>query len=530
MMIDFPQVLGSPYRLSRRGLLGGAGACAALAMTLPLTSRGVLANPGFTKYPFSLGVASGEPSPDGVVLWTRLAPEPLDGGGMPMQPVSVEWEVAADEEMKAVKRKGTTLARPELGHAVHVEVQGLEPGRWYWYRFSSGSVASPIGRTRTAPAANATVERLRFAFASCQHYEKGHYTAHRHLAGEDLELVVFLGDYIYENKAKDGRPRMHDGPEVETLEEYRNRYALYKLDPDLQAAHAAFPWVVTSDDHEVVNDYAGDVDRKHETPRDEFLRRRAASYQAYYEHMPLRRSAKPSGPNMALYRRLAFGGLAEFNLLDTRQYRTIQPCGEYKDYKNAARCPQALDPSATMLGAVQERWLLEGLGRSRARWNVIAQQVPMMQRIKPRDGEPLFNMDKWDGYPLARKTLLDYFANERPSNPVVLSGDVHANWVGDLLADFDNPGSAIVGAEFVGTSISSGGDGADTTSRGLGIVDANAHLKFYNKQRGYVRCTVTPDRWRADCRVVPFVTRPGAPISTRASFVVENGVPGVKSA
>ena len=529
-MINFPEFLGSSYRLSRRRLLGGAGACAVLAMTAPIASRGVLANPGFAKYPFSLGVASGDLSPDGVVLWTRLAPEPLDGGGMGMQPVSVAWEVAADEEMKAVKQKGTAIARPELGHAVHVEVQGLEPGRWYWYRFHSGTVASPIGRTRTAPAANALLDRLRFAFASCQHYEKGHYTAHRHLAGEDLELVVFLGDYIYENKAKDGRPRRHDGPEVETLEEYRNRYALYKLDPDLQAAHAAFPWVVTSDDHEVVNDYAGDVDRKHETPRDEFLRRRAASYQAYYEHMPLSRSARPSGPNMALYRWLAFGGLAEFNLLDTRQYRTIQPCGAYKDYKNAARCSQALDPSATMLGAVQERWLLEGLGRSRARWNVIAQQVPMMQRIKPRDGEPLFNMDKWDGYPLARKTLLDYFANERLSNPVVLSGDVHANWVGDLLTDFDNPGSAIVGAEFVGTSISSGGDGADTTSRGLRIVDANAHLKFYNKQRGYVRCTVTPDRWQADCRVVPFVTRPGAPISTRASFVVENGVPGVKSA
>ena len=529
-MNDFPEVLGSSYRISRRRLLGGAGACAALAMTTPLASRGVLGNPGFAKYPFSLGVASGEPLPDGVLLWTRLAPEPLDGGGMPMRPVSVAWEVAADDKMKAVKQKGSTIARPELGHAVHVEVQGLEPGRWYWYRFSSGTVASPIGRTRTAPAANAPVDRLRFAFASCQHYERGHYTAHRHMAGEDLDLVLFLGDYIYETKAHDGYTREHDGPEVETLEEYRNRYALYKSDPDLQAAHAAFPWVVTSDDHEVVNDYAGDIDRKHETPRDEFLRRRAASYQAYYEHMPLRRSAKPSGPNMLLYRRLAFGGLAEFNLLDTRQYRTAQPCGAYKDYKNAARCSQALDPSATMLGAVQERWLLEGLGRSRARWNVLAQQVPMMQRIKPEDGEPLFNMDKWDGYLVARKHILDFLANRRPSNPIVVTGDVHANWVGDLLADFDNPDSAIVGTEFVGTSISSGGDGHDTTSRGRRIVDANEHLKFYNRQRGYVRCTVTKDRWQADCRVVPFVTRRGAPISTRASFVVENGVPGVKPA
>ena len=314
-MNDFPKVLGSPYRLSRRRLLGGAGACAALAMTTPLASRGVLANPVFAKYPFSLGVASGDPLPDGVVLWTRLAPEPLDGGGMGKQPVSVAWEVAADDKMKTVKQKGTAIARPELGHAVHVEVQGLEPGRWYWYRFSSGTVASPIGRTRTAPALNAPVDRLRFAFASCQHYERGLYTAHRHLAGEDIELVVFLGDYIYENKAKDGRARMHDGGEVETLEEYRNRYALYKSDPALKAAHAAFPWIVTTDDHEVVNDYAADIDRKHESPRDEFLLRRAAAYQAYYEHMPLRRPARPRGPNMALYRRLAFGRLAEFNLL-----------------------------------------------------------------------------------------------------------------------------------------------------------------------------------------------------------------------
>ena len=527
-MMDLPEVLGSSNQLSRRRLLAGAGACAALAMTAPLGSRGVLANPVFSKYPFSLGVASGDPLPDGVVIWTRLAPEPLDGGGMPMQPVSVAWEVAADDKMKTVMQKGTTIARPELGHAVHVEVQGLEPGRWYWYRFSSGTESSPIGRTRTAPALNAPVDRLRFAFASCQHYESGYYTAHRHMAGEDLDLVVFLGDYIYESQAEGGGTRMHNGPEVETLEQYRNRYALYKSDPDLQAAHAAFPWVVTWDDHEVINDYAGDIDRKYEQARDDFLRRRAAAYQAYYEHMPLRRSAKPSGPNMLLYRRLAFGGLAEFNLLDTRQYRTVQPCGEYKEYKDAARCPQALDPSATMLGAVQERWLLEGLGRSRARWNVLAQQAPMMQRLNPDNGAPLFNMDKWDGYLAARKRILDFLATRRPSNPIVITGDVHANWVGDLLADFDNPGSAIVGTEFVGTSISSGGNG--TTALYRWVVDANPHIKFYNSQRGYVRCTVTPDRWQTDCRVVPFVTRPGAPISTRASFVVENGVPGVKSA
>ncbi|MCH9052666.1 MAG: alkaline phosphatase D family protein [Proteobacteria bacterium] len=533
-MNDFPEVPGSSYWLGRRRLLGGAGACAALAMAAPLASRGVLANPVFAKYPFSLGVASGDPLPDGVLLWTRLAPEPLDGGGMPMQPVSVTWEVAADEEMKTVKQKGSTLARPELGHAVHVEVQGLEPGRWYWYRFISGTVASPIGRTRTAPAANAPVDRLRFAFASCQHYEQGYYTAHRHLAGEDLDLVLFLGDYIYETKGHDGYTRRHDGPEIVTLEQYRNRYALYKSDPDLQAAHAAFPWVVTSDDHEVVNDYAGDIDRKHDMPRDEFLRRRTAAYQAYYEHMPLRRSAKPSGPNMLLYRRLAFGGLAEFNLLDTRQYRTAQPCGGYRDFNNdyrkVARCSQALDPSATMLGAVQERWLLEGLGRSRARWNVLAQQVPMMQwdRRRNKRDETRFNMDKWDGYLVARKRVLDFLANRRPSNPIVVTGDVHANWVGDLLADFDNPDSAIVGSEFVGTSMSSGGDGK--AGKGRRMLAANPHIKFVNKRRGYVRCTVTEDRWQADYRVVPFVTRRGAPISTRASFVVENGVRGVESA
>ena len=473
---------------------------------------------------FSLGVASGEPHSDGVVLWTRLAPEPMEtGGGMAATPVEVAWEVAADENMHKVVRRGTAIADPSFAHSVHVEVQGLEPARWYWYRFKAGRELSPIGRTRTAPTAGAAVDKLRFAVASCQNYESGYFTATRHMAGEDLDLVVFLGDYIYEGRTKDGRTRRHDGPTARTLEGYRRRYALYKSDPDLKACHAAFPWIVTWDDHEVANNYAGNLDGKGRGS-EAFMRRRAAAYQAYYEHMPLRRLSMPDGPHMQIYRRLMFGNLASFHVLDTRQYRSVQPCGN----KTKPFCDAVFDPAATMLGAKQEGWLFDGLKASDARWNVIAQQVPVVQRINPRDGIDRVNMDKWDGYAVARRRLLDFLSTQRPSNPVVLTGDVHESWVADLLADFSNPGSATVGTEFVATSISSNGDGKDITKKGRRMLEANAHLKFYNKKRGYMRCEVTPGRWRTDFRTVDYVTRRGAEISTKASFVVEDGRPGAK--
>ena len=506
-------------RLDRRDLLTGGLALLGLGAARRASGRSL-----FQPSAFPLGVASGDPTPDGVVLWTRLALDPLNGGGMPPEDVEVVWEVARDERMADVVQRGTTLAATVLGHSVHVEVDGLEPGRWYWYRFRSGADESAVGRTRTLPAAGSPVDRLRFAFASCQHYEQGYYTAYQHMAEDDLDLVFHLGDYIYEYEGRDGRVRRHTGDEIELLDEYRDRYALYRSDPDLQAAHAAFPWVVTWDDHEVDNNYANDVSEEEGLPAELFLRRRAAAYQAYYEHMPLRRASLPDGPRLQLYRGFDWGGLASFHVLDTRQYRTDQPCGDGR----TSVCDGIHDPAATLLGDRQERWLTERLDRSAGRWQVIPQQV-QMTRVdwQSGDGES-YGMDVWSGYEAARRRLMEFLAARRPSNPLVLTGDIHSNWVADLKVDYRDEGAPVVGTELICTSISSGGDGRDSFDAAEGMLAENPWVKFFNAQRGYVRCEVTPERSVADYQVLDYVTRPGSPIATRASFLIENGRPGAQ--
>jgi alkaline phosphatase D len=446
-------------------------------------------------WPFTLGVASGDPWPDGAVLWTRLAPDPMaPGGGMPETPVEVRWEVAADEAFSRIAASGTAAARPEWAHSIHVELEGLEPDRVYWYRFIADGEASPVGRTRTMPLRDAAPDEIRFAFASCQHYEQGYFTALRHLSDEDVRFVVHLGDYIYEGSPVDDRPRRHATGEIVALDDYRRRYAQYRLDSDLQAAHAAAPWIVTWDDHEVDNNYAGALDQD-DSPAAQFLLRRAAAYQAHWEHMPLRRSAVPTGPDGHVYRRFGAGTLIGMHVLDGRQYRSDQPCGD----GTKAPCDGTYDPDATMLGAEQERWLMDGLSQSGARWNVLANQVPMSRLDNdPGQGER-YSMDRWDGYVAARRRLTGFLHERRPSNPIVLTGDVHSNWVGELKADpegNDSPG-----------------------------VD----LRFFNGQRGYVRCSVTPEAWRSEYRVLEYVTRPGSPIATRATFIVENGVPAANA-
>lgn len=386
--VNLERLLAS--RVKRRQVLIGTGAITGLALVNQLSSKAI-AQPRFSAYPFSLGVASGEPLPDGVVLWTRLAPDPLNGGGMQQQKVPVQWQVAADENMRQVVRAGVALATPELGHSVHVEVQGLRPARWYWYQFRVGNELSAIGRTRTAPRFGYATDKLRFAFASCQNWQSGYYTAYKYMVQEDLDLVVHLGDYIYEGGPSPTALRQHNGNgEPATLEEYRNRHALYKTDPNLQAAHAAFPWITTWDDHEVDNNYANDVPQDPERQsRAAFVDRRAAAYQAYYEHLPLRRFSLPTGPDMQLYRRLTFGNLAEFNVLDTRQYRSDQACGD----GTRIGCAEAFDPSRTITGSEQEQWLFQGLSKSPARWNILAQQVFMTQRDFDPEAEVRLSMD-----------------------------------------------------------------------------------------------------------------------------------------
>jgi alkaline phosphatase D len=513
--------IARPHAVGRRALLGGGLAGAGLAGLGPWGASTALAHGSSL---FSLGVASGEPGPLSTVLWTRLAKRPLEGGGMDPVPVPVRWEVALDPRMRLVVRRGTTIARPESAHTARVLVEGLLPDRWYYYRFSSLREDSPIGRTRTFPLPFDRCSSLKFGLVSCQDYQNGYFSAYQALAGEDLDVVVHVGDYIYEYGPRPGALRQHNAPEIDSLSDYRNRYALYRLDPSLQAAHAAFPFVTTFDDHEVDNNHAGEIPEDGQT-LEAFRQRKANAYQAYFEHMPLRPAAHPTGAAIPLYRRITFGRLAAFHVLDTRQYRTDQPC----DDNLKATCAGTLDPNATMTGAEQEEWLFAGLDRSPATWNVIAQQVMFMRWDLSRavgSPVPFFNMDAWDGYPAARQRILDFLAQRNPSNPIVLTGDIHSAWAAEIKEDFTDPASGTVAAEFVTTSITS-----DFPAGYVPLVQAtlpsNPHIKFFDGQHhGYLRFTVTPERWHADFRAVESVLTAVSPVSTLKSFDVEAGYSG----
>lgn len=515
---------------SRRLFLSWAAALPALPILGSRAEGRVLRRPVFAADPFSCGVASGDPSPRGVVLWTRLAPEPFEpSGGMDPDLVEVSWEVAHDEGMADVVRKGTSIATPQLGHSVHAEVDGLEPGRWYYYRFRAGDAESPVGRTRTMPRASETPDALRFAFASCQHFESGLFTAYQHMAKDDLDLVFHLGDYIYEGKGRDGQVRKHLGDELQSLDDYRIRYALYRSDPHLRKMHALCPWMVTWDDHEFDNNCAADVSEEEGVDPVAFLGRRANAYQAYYEMMPLRRRSLPRGADMKLYRGLDFGRLAAFQVLDTRQYRSDQPNDDRRSPLNDA----ALDPKQSMLGRRQLGWLEANLLRSTATWNVLAQQVMMAMvgfRVEDGDGGRAYSMDQWPGYAAERMKLMAFLRDRKVPNPVVLTGDIHSNWANDLRVDDREPDQPVVATEFVGTSVSSGGNGMATVPNLEERMADNPAVRFFNAQRGYVRCTVTPESWRSDYQVVEQVTTPGAPVVTRATFVVEAGRPGCQPA
>jgi alkaline phosphatase D len=516
--------------LTRRTLLLSAAAGAGIAA---LPGAAAIAAPPYRPLrtdPFTLGVASGDPAHDGFVLWTRLAPQPLaeDGlGGMPSRSVPVQWELATDERFRRVIRRGTALARPESAHSVHIELDGLPAGREFFYRFRADGHLSPAGRTRTAPPPWTRHGALVMAFVSCSQYEHGYFTAYRRLAEEEPDLILHLGDYQYEYTrdtyvAPGGNPRDHEGPETETLANYRQRHGQYKSDADLQAAHAAAPWLVVWDDHELDNNWADEVYERPENPQPDFLARRAAAFQAYYENMPLRRTSIPGGIDLQLYRRVRWGRLATFHMLDTRQYRDDQACGDgYKE------CPDATDPARSITGAEQEAWLIDGFHRSEARWNILGQQVFFAQRDNNAGPAKVTSQDAWDGYVASRQRITQGWLDAGLRNPVVLTGDVHAHWASELKLDYDDPTSATVGAELVCSSITSGGDGTDSNPGDHPFLQINPHLRFYNNQRGYVLTRVTPDRLDADFKVLPYVSTPDAPVHTRASFAVEDRVPGL---
>jgi alkaline phosphatase D len=435
---------------SRRSVLTGGlllGGALATGVALPGVASAAAA-PRLRSSPFTLGVASGDPTSTGIVLWTRLAVDPLadDGlGGMPNAAYSLTWQLSTEPRFRNIVRTGRVQATPETAHSVHVEVEGLEPGREYWYRFRTAGHVSPAARTLTAPAPRSFGPPLALAVASCAQYEAGFFTAYRRLAQDEPDLVLHLGDYFYENaNPASGSVRTVAGPEVQTVADYRRRHAQYKSDLDLQAAHAVAPWVVVFDDHEVDNNWADEVP---ENDQPNFLARRAAAFQAYYENMPLRSTSLPQGIDMQLYRRIQWGRLATFHMLDTRQYRSDQACGDGVD----ADCAARLDEARSITGAEQEAWLLDGLGRS-----------------------------------------------------------------------------PTVGVELVTTSVTSGGNGSDTTPATDVQLAENPHIRFANTQRGYLRARLTRQELQADFRVIPFVTQPGAPVSTRQSFRVDAGQTGLQ--
>ncbi|MBE9604866.1 alkaline phosphatase D family protein [Acetobacteraceae bacterium H6797] len=512
--------------LSRRGLLRGGLAAAALA-ALATPTRRLWAAPRFASDPFSLGVASGDPLPDGVVIWTRLAPEPLTGGGMPHVAVEVNWEIAADETFQRIAGKGTALARPELGHAVHVEVSGLAPATPYFYRFTVGDAVSRVGRTRTAPPLDAMPGRMRFISAGCQNYEHGYFTAWRHIAEEaEIDCVFHYGDYIYEGGEQSGHPRRHQGGETYSLDDYRNRYALYKLDPDLAAAHAAHPFLTSFDDHEVDNNWTGSVSEEDGTTRSHivvppeiFALRKQAAFQAWYENSPVRRALLPRGPEITAWRALRYGRLVDVAVLDTRSYRDDQPCGD----GTKAPCAAVSNPQAQVLGPRQEAWLKERLTASPATWKVLAQQVPMMRRDYGHGSEEAFAMDKWDGYPAARQRLFDHIDAHGVKNVCVLTGDVHSAWAGTLRKDFRDPRSAAVGIEFIASSITSNGDGSETLGSTARLMAHNPHIAFFNNRRGYTLHEATAGRMETIYRAVDYVSRPGAGREDKGRFIVETG-------
>ncbi|MEJ5254842.1 MAG: alkaline phosphatase D family protein [Acidimicrobiales bacterium] len=524
------------HPISRRAFIVGAVAAGAVAcggqssgpgrqdVGASTAVRTAAPPPPLPRSPFSLGVASGDPLPDSVVLWTRLAPDPLRGGGMPSTDVDVEWEVAEDETFADVVAAGVATAEPRYGHALHVEVSELDPDRWYAYRFRVGEHTSPVGRTRTAPADDTSPERFRIAVANCQDLQGGYYLAHRDIAAQDFDAVLFLGDYIYEVPGVDDpeqalAERRYLGSRFpETLDDYRARYARARLDPDLQAAHAACPWIVTFDDHEVINNYAGrDGALGGKGPA--FAARRAAAYQAWWEHMPIR-TPPPETDSVRVHRDLRWGDLAHLFVIETRQDADPPPCRETSNFDQGPGCPERLEPARSALGAEQREWLFNGLTSSTATWTLLGNPVLLAGLDVSDPGEPPeYFLEVWDGYPVERRALVEHLADERVPSPVVLTGDYHAAFVNLVKPDPWDPDSPVAAPELLATSVSSGLYVHDYRAKNPQV------LWFDGQHHGYLDAEVGRERIVARFRGVGDVKDPSSPVTTVATFEITSGKP-----
>ncbi|MBT0565870.1 alkaline phosphatase [Williamsia sp. CHRR-6] len=513
---------------TRRRFLTWSAVVAGIAMTPQLCPGTASAEgsadlfaPAPRDNPFRLGVASGDPLPDGIVLWTRLATDPTaPRGGMTPGSVAVRWELATDPRFTSIVRNGQELATELDGWSVHVDVRGLDPARDYFYRFIAGPHRSTVGRTRTAPRLGAPLSSLSFAWTSCQRWDQGLFTAWADLAQAAPDVVFFLGDYIYEypipaTGPRAGQPRPESVThEQMSLEDYRDRYALYKSDPNLAAAHASSPFISAFDDHEVENNWAGQISEDDVDPR-VFLARRANAFKAWWENTPVRANLRPVGPDLNAYRRFTFGDLVDFSVLDTRQYRSDQADGDGVHKQDAVTA----DPARTITGAAQEKWILDGF-TSRSRWKFLAHQTVISDLARTTGGERKVDVDQWGGYEASRHRILDGARERGVSNLASIVGDIHRTVVSELKRDYVDTSAPVQGVEISATSISSAGDGADVDSQGKAIAAASPHVKFGNARRGYARATLSPTNWRTEIRVTDSVSTPNSPMRTAATITV----------
>ncbi len=489
----------------------------ATTTTAPAKPKNV---PELSGNPFSLGVASGDPTPDAVILWTRLAPDALaaDGaGGMPEEKADVVWEVASDAAFVSVVGTGVFTTTPAHGHSAHVDATGLEPGTAYHYRFRYADWTSPVGRTRTLPSGSP--ERFGVAVVNCQMYESGRFGAYQHLVDEEVDVVLHLGDYIYEYAAGTSSRSPKPDRLLETLADYRLRYASYKSDPQLQAAHARHPFVLTWDDHEVANNYMGDVLPGVGSPALGQARKTAA-YQGWWENLPSR-VGPPENGALAVYQDFAAGDLVRIHVLDERQDAAVPPCRDTAqpgtDFGN---CEAREGEDRTRLGADQEAWLAKSLAKGGVTWNLLGNPV-VLAGVDGGTKTAAYYLDTWDGFPQARTRLIEQLA--ATDNPVVLTGDYHAGMVLDVNAVPFDTTSQLVAPEFMSPPISSLLFPADVSAR-------TPQLRQQLNDHGYMTVTVTPEKLTVVFRCIEDVGDPDTAIASKATWVVTAGDPVAREA
>ncbi len=542
--------------LSRRDVLRAGGLAAVVGASSPTLAAAStpprLPAARADNRAFRHGVASGDPLPGGILLWTRVTTgdDALPGSGSG-QDVTVRWEMATTPSFRRVIAAGSVTTGAWRDHTVKAEATGLAAATTYFYRFRAGGSTSAVGRTRTAPAVGWPVDRLRMGVVSCANLQAGWFSAYRHLAArDDLDLVLHLGDYLYEYapgeyQARDVVVRPHDpATEMTTLEHYRRRHAQYKTDPDLQALHAAAPWVVTWDDHESANDaWSGGAENHKEGSEGSWAGRRGFSQQAYAEWMPVRYEAGGH-----LYRRLAMGSLASISMLDLRTYRSQQA--------DSLVDPAIADPSRTITGPEQMDFLLDGLADTAAQWKLVGNPV-MIAPVRfpsglssqvsegvrsltgpvsagPAEGGVPYNVDQWDGYTADRQRVLGHLRDRGIRDSVFLTGDIHSAWACDLPADpatYAVTGDSVA-TELVCTSVTS--DNLDdilkvpprTASQTVetAFKSANPHIKYLDfDSHGYSVLEVTPDAVRMDWYVLSERTDPRATTALSTSWRVAAG-------